>query len=757
MIFGLFKKRFKLVYQYDIMDCGPACLKMISQYYGKHFGFEYLRDICYLSREGVSLLSLNDAAESLKYHTLMLKLTYDKLKQCPTPCILHWFQTHYIVLIDIRPSANIFKRIWYRIRGKELPDVIRIADPAKGIFKLDKESFLKNWVSTSDNKGIALMLEPTPEFFDAEEHKDKKKGFGFLIRHLRPHKRLLGQMLLGMLVLSIINLVFPFLTQALIDKGVGDRSLHIVALILLAQLFLFFGETVIELIRNWILLHVNTRISMRIISGFLSKLLHLPVRYFDTKVAGDILQRIQDHKRIENFLTGVTLDTLFSIITILIFSVVLFFYSPLILGVFLIFSVLGILWVLLYQKRRKTLDYIRFQRNRENQEKLMEIIEGMQEIKLYGSETAKRWEWERLQLNYFKLNTSSLRLEQYQKVGYTFFSQLKNIIISYAAAMETINGNISLGMMLSISYIIGQTNGPLSQMISFIRSLQDAKLSMDRLQEIHNKENEEEIFRKNNQDPSVAIAGANEAGGDITIEDLSFQYEGPNSPFVLKDINMVIPKGKVTAIVGASGSGKTTLMKLLLNFYDPVAGRIKVGQADLKTLLPSWWRRQCGSVMQNGYIFTDTIARNIAADGKEIDVEQFKRSIEISNLEEFVSNLPLAYTTRIGKGGIGLSGGQQQRILIARAVYKDPKYLFFDEATSSLDANNERLIMDNLNEVFSNKTVLVIAHRLSTVRNADQIIVLDKGRIVEVGNHDSLTTAKGFYFTLVKNQLELSN
>jgi len=751
MKFNFFQRRFKFYFQLDSMDCGPACLKMLAEHYGKLYSLEYLRNNSYLSREGVSLLSVNDAAERIGLRTLMLKLSYEKLATAPLPCILHWNQGHFVVLVDIKRKKSFFN-FSKQAEGK---DVITLADPSKGIFKLDKETFLKGWISTHDRKGIALLTEPTPSFYEQEDVKEPSRGFKPLLRYLIPYRRQIIQLIIGMSAASLIALVFPFLTQVLVDYGVVGRNIQVIYMILAAQLFLFLGEITIDILRSWILLHVNSRISLNIISDFLSKLLRLPIKYFDSKAIGDLVQRITDHKRIETFLTTVTLDSMFSIISILLFTIVLGIYSPLLLLLFVVFNSLAIGWILLYQKRRKLLDYKRFQRNTENQQKIYELIEGMQEIKLYGSETTRRWEWERLQVNFFKLNIKSLTLEQYQKFGFVFFSQLKNILITYVAARETINGSLTLGAMLSISYIIGQTNSPLLQLVNFLKASQDARLSMMRLQEIHDKKNEE--LEGNERITNAYVDNYNTELGDIVLNNVSFQYEGPNSPHVLKNINLTIKKGQVTAIVGASGSGKTTLMKLLLNFYKPVEGTVKIGNVDLQAISPRWWRQKCGSVMQEGYIFSDSILKNIAADGHDINAERFKRAVGISNLEEFVNDLPLLYSTIIGSSGIGLSGGQKQRILISRAVYKDPQYLFFDEATSNLDANNEKTIMNNLDNFFTNKTVVVIAHRLSTVKNADKIIVLDKGSIVETGNHELLTSDRGYYYKLVKNQLELGN
>jgi ATP-binding cassette, subfamily B, bacterial len=726
--------KYYFVHQLDLMDCAPACLKMAAKYYGKDYSFDFLRTITYQSKEGVSILSLSEAAEKIGFRTFASRIECDQLiADCLLPAILHWNQDHFVVLYRIKKKSKFL-----------------IADPAHGLVTIDKKTFLQAWISTSNNKGTVLLLEPTPKFYQKNDIRENNKGYGLLFRYLVPYKKYFVQLIIGMLAASLIALAFPFLTQILIDFGVGDKNVSILHLILLSQLFLFIGNTVIEIIRSWLLLHINTRVSLNILSDFLIKLLKLPIGYFDTKAVGDISQRINDHHRIENFLTGATLTSLFSIINIIIFSCILALYNWKIISVFIALSVLAIVWIFLFQHKRKQLDYMRFSRNKENQDKLFEMITGMQEIKLYSGETSKRWDWEKLQVKYFNLNTKSLALEQLQYTGFIFFSHLKNIIISFIAANEVIEGSITIGALLSISFIIGQTNSPIEQLINFIKSAQDAKLSIDRLQEIHNKDDEENV-------EIGQLISTIPLHADITIQNLNFQYEGPNSLYVLKDITLTIPKGKITAIVGTSGSGKTTLMKLLLGFYKPVSGKILIGNNDLHKLSPAWWRGQCGTVMQDGYIFYDTITKNIALDGKEINEVAMQHAVKIANLEDFIENLPLGYTTKIGNSGIGISGGQKQRILIARSVYKNPDYLFFDEATSNLDANNEREIMDNLKDFFKGKTVVIIAHRLSTVKNADQLIVLEKGKIVEIGNHESLTKCKGRYFELVRNQLELCN
>ncbi|MDR6737417.1 ATP-binding cassette subfamily B protein [Sphingobacterium sp. 2149] len=721
---------------------------MVAEFYGKSYSMEYLRELCHLGKNGVSLLSISEASETLGFRSLMVKLNMQKLiNDCPLPCILHWNQEHFVVLLKIKRKGNFIKRIFHK---QSYSKVFVVADPAHGIVKLDEETFYKAWVSTYNERGVALLLEPTPTFYNAKEIKEKQHGLKFLFHYLQPFKRHIAQLIIGMLAASLISLTLPFTTQILLDQGVSEKNLSVVHVILLAQLFLIFGNMSIELVRSWLLLHINSRISLSIISDFLSKLLKLPIRYFDSKAVGDIAQRINDHHRIENFLTGSVLTSLFSFVNIIVFTIVLAVYNLKILSLFVAFSVFGIIWILLFQKKRKETDYKRFSRSRENQDKLYELITGMQEIKLFGSETPKRWEWEQLQVKDYKLNIKSLALEQYQRTGLIFVTHVKNILITFIAATEAIKGNLTIGQLLSISYIIGQTSGPIEQLVNLIRAAQDAKLSMSRLQEIHNKQDEEAIVKNKILYPQITL-------GDLFIENVSFQYEGPNSPYVLKNINLRIPKGKVTAIVGTSGSGKTTLMKILLNFYQPTQGRVLVGNSDLNKISPKLWRSHCGSVMQDGYIFYDTIAKNIAMDGGDIDEKKMEMAIRVANLQDFIESTPNNYTTKIGLSGMGISGGQRQRILIARSVYKNPEYIFFDEATSSLDANNEKVIIDYLNEFFRDKTVVIIAHRLSTVKKADQIIVLNDGKIEEIGNHSTLISNRGRYYELVKNQLELGN
>ena len=716
------------------MDCGPSCLRMIAAFYGKTYSLQKLRNLSHISREGVSLLGLSEAAEAIGFRTIGARITIEQLLEVPKPCVVHWDQAHFVVVYKYRKG------------------VISVADPAFGLVEYSETEFKKHWLATvrqGEQKGICLMFDPTPAFFDLEGEESKRSDFRFLLKYLKPHRKLIVQLVLGFLAGSLLQLIFPFLTQSIVDVGINTQDINFIYLILVAQMMLFLSRMTVDFIRSWILLHISTRINISIISDFLIKLMKLPIGFFDTKMIGDLLQRIGDHRRIERFLTSQSLNVVFSVFNIVIFSIVLAFYSWLIFFVFLLGSTLYIGWIFLFLKKRRELDFKRFAQLADNQSKLIQLINGMQEIKLNNYERQKRWEWERIQARLFKVNIGSLSLQQYQQAGSVFINETKNIVITVLAATAVVHGDMTLGMMLAVQYIIGQMNSPLDQMIEFMQVSQDAKISLERLSEIHDNKDEEQVQEgKLDSLPSSA---------DIQISDLTFQYEGPHSPKVLDNLSLTIPHGKVTAIVGTSGSGKTTLVKLLLGFYPPVSGSVKVGENDLSNYRQPWWRSKCGAVMQDGFIFSDTIATNIAIGDEEIDKDRLSYAVRMANIKEFIEGLPLSYNTKIGPEGVGLSQGQKQRILIARAIYKNPEFIFFDEATNALDANNEKVILENLNEFFTGKTVIVVAHRLSTVRNADQIIVLEKGKIIETGNHEQLTNNRGAYYDLVKNQLELGN
>ncbi len=719
--------------QLDVMDCGPSCLRMVAKFYGKTYSLQTLRERSYITREGVSLLGTSDAAESIGLRTMGVRLSFEKFREeAPLPAIVHWRQRHFIVVYKIKKNS------------------VYCADPAIGLIRYPVGEFQQGWLSTQkdgEKQGVALLLEPTPDFYAMDDEPVRKDNLKYLLSYLKPQRKYLVQVLLGVFIASLLQLIFPFLTQSIVDIGINNQDLGFITLVLIAQLVLFISQTAVEFIRGWIMLHINTRVNVALISDFLAKLMRLPIGFFDTKMMGDLMQRIGDHRRIEAFLTGSSLNILFSSFTFVIFAIVLAVYSWKILAIFLAGSFLYVLWVYLFLRKRRELDYKRFTHLSENQSNLIQLITGMQEIKLNNCERQKRWEWERIQARIFKVNLKGLSLNQYQQAGAGFFNQLKNIIITFMAAKAVVDGNMTLGMMVAVQYIIGQLNAPVEQLIQFIRSAQDAQISLERLGEIHQKEDEETFDH-----PRVNILPQKKL---ITLTGVAFQYEGPHSPFVLSDIELAIPDNKVTAIVGPSGSGKTTLIKLLLGFYRPTRGEIRVGEVNLPNLSNRLWRENCGAVMQDGFIFSDTIARNIAVSDEIVDKDRLYHAVSMANIREYIESLPLTYNTKIGSEGIGLSQGQKQRILIARAIYKDPEYLFFDEATNALDANNENVIMENLRQFFRGKTVIIVAHRLSTVKSADQIIVLENGRITEKGNHQELTGKQGSYYHLVKNQLEL--
>lgn len=726
------KKEFPFYKQPDEKDCGPTCLRIVAKYYGKHISLKEIRTLSETTREGSNLLKLSDASEGMGLKSLALKTNYQKLKEAPLPLVTHWNKSHFVVVYKIHK------------------DQVFISDPAYGLISYTKDEFIKGWIGNNADEttmeGIALLLEITPRFNETKWEGTDKKSFKFLYQYLFKYKKLLIQLGIGLIVASILQLIVPFLTQSIVDVGIQNQDVDFIYIVLVAQVMLFIGRASVDVFRSFILLHLSTRINISLVSDFFIKLMNLPIAYFDTRMTGDIMQRIQDHSRIEHLLTGSTLSTLFSMVNLVVFGVVLMYYNLSIFLIFVVGSVIYMGWILFFLKRRKELDHKSFAQLSQEQSTVIELISGMQEIKMNNAEKQKRWGWEFVQARLFKVNMQSLALEQTQAVGSSFINEAKNIFITFSSAILVIEGSITLGMMLSIQYIIGQLNTPITQLVDFIRAAQDAKISLERLGEIHDKQDEE---LKEKQFISHFLPNQ-----DIILNNISFRYLG-NDENVIKGLSLKILANKTTAIVGASGSGKTTLLKILLKFYEPNNGAIMYGEHNLDTISHKAWRSSCGVVMQEGYVFNDTIAYNIAVGVEVIDYKRLIECMKLANIYDFVQSLPVGFNTKIGNEGIGISTGQKQRLFIARALYKNPDFLFFDEATSALDAKNEFVIMKNLNTFFKNKTAVIIAHRLSTVQNADQIVVLEEGKIKELGNHQELINQKGIYYDLVKNQLAL--
>ena len=732
-------KKIAIIHQHDSMQCGIACLQMVCKYFGREYSMDSLSKLCFATTEGVSLLGINEAANTLGLHAACARATTSILSEVPLPCILHWNQNHFVVLYKVKNRKKFY-----------------VADSGKGLVTYDLNEFKKHWISTRANgedKGIAMFLETTPAFFTykmkGEENVKEKRSFCFLFGYVKKYRKYFGQIILGLIVGSLLQLVLPFLTQSIVDVGIKNQDIGFVWLILLGQLMLTISRTAIDFIRRWLLLHISLRINISLVSDFFIKLLKLPMSFFDTKLMGDLMQRMNDHSRVNNFLTQQTLNITFAMLTFMVFSVVLFFYNKLVFAIFLLGSILYGGWMTLFLKRRKVLDYELFEQQAINNNKTYEFITSMQEIKLQDCEQRRRWEWEDTQADLFGVQMKSLKLQQIQEAGSIFINEVKDIIITVVAATAVIHGQMTLGMMLAVQYIIGQLNSPVEQLMNFFYSLQDVKISLERINEIHQMDDE-------NGKEGLKTSIENKDEG-INIKNIMFKYDPHALHETIDDVNIHIPQGKVTAIVGASGSGKTTLIRLMLGYYPVLEGQINIGNTDINTINKKWWRRQCGVVMQDGVIFSESIARNIAVDDGNIDKERLLKAVEIACIKDYVMALPLKFNTKIGRDGVGLSQGQKQRILIARAVYKNPDYIFLDEATNSLDANNERSIVENLDKFYKGKTVVIVAHRLSTVKNADQIVVIDHGKVVEAGNHDSLTAKRGAYYNLVKNQLELGN
>lgn len=727
-------KKFPIYRQLDLVDCGPTCLRMVGKHYGKTLSLEYLRDVCFIRKTGVSLAGISDGAQAVGFRTISARVTLQiLLDEAPKPLIVYWRQRHFVVVY-----ASTRKHVF-------------VADPAQGLVKYTHAEFLDGWTEQPklpDEPGIALLLEPDQTFYNDPDDPKEGLRLSYFWNYLRPYRPYLVQIGIGVLLSALLAFIIPFITQAVVDRGIEYQDINFVNLLLAGQLTIFVCQLITNFVEQWILMHISSRINIRLISDFLTKLMRLPISFFETRNAGDILQRIDDHVIIERFLTGSSLNVVFSLFNMLVFGLVLALYNSTIFIVFTISAVAYVVWTWAFMRSRKRLNLRRFDRMADNQGLLLEIVSGITEIKLQNIENQKRWKWEQVQARLFKISVEDMKLMQIQQAGTFFIGQLKDIFITYLSAKLVIDGEITFGVMLSIQAIVGQVNAPLGSLLSFMRSAQDAKISLDRLGEVHNKEDEDPP-----QSDRIRQLGAWDG---ITFRNLSFSYGGPSTPPVVNNINLFLQRGKTTALVGASGSGKTTLMKLLLKFHEPSSGQIMIGNQNLQAIHSGWWRGQCGVVMQEGFIFSDTLRQNIIASDETPDEERLSYAINAANLPDFIQHLPRGLATKIGGEGVGLSVGQKQRILLARAIYKNPTFLFFDEATSALDANNEKIIMNNLASFTKGRTVLVIAHRLSTVRDADNIVVLHQGKIVETGTHVELVQKQGYYYTLVHNQLELS-
>ncbi|MCW3466998.1 peptidase domain-containing ABC transporter [Chitinophaga nivalis] len=726
-------KRFPHYKQMDMMDCGATCLRIIFKYYGQLVSIHKIRKLCQTTRNGVNLLGISEAAEKLGFRSYGVRLTLAQLNQVELPCILHWDQKHFVVLYKIRK------------------DKYYISDPASGLVSYEEREFSKHWFSTGEQQaGLCLLLSPGPDFYQIEEEEPTLAlGWSKVFTYFYKYRRLFIQLIMGMVLGTVLSLIAPFLAQSVVDIGINTKNISFINLILIAQLMLFIGSTAVSFIRSWIMLHISTRVNISILTDLLIKIMKLPMSFFDLKTHGDIMQRMADQQRIESFLTGSTLNTLFSLVNMVIFGSLLIIYNKTIFLVFFVATVLYTLWILAFMKYRRELDHKRFKISSENQTYMVEMIQSMQDIKLNNAQKQKRWGWEMLQAKLFKFRVQSLALSQYQSVGSMAINQAKSILITYISAKSVIDGEITLGGMMAVQYIVGMVSNPVESLLGFMQSYQDAKISLERLNEIY--ETEEEI--------DIRKDYLTRLPEDKTIElrNLTFRYYGAGNEPVFTRLNLTFPTGKTTAIVGASGSGKTTILKLLLRYYNPEEGEILVGGKRLDQIDFGLWRDSCGSVLQESYVYADTIERNIAINDEFPDENNIQNAVQIANMEDFIANEPFGLATKIGTAGKGISQGQKQRLMIARAVYKDPAFLFLDEATNSLDANNEKAIVEKLDRFFNKRTVIVVAHRLSTVKHADNIIVLEKGAVVEQGTHAELTAKRGKYFELVRNQLELGN
>lgn len=722
-------KKFPEEFQLDKMDCGPACLKIIAKYYGRFYNLHFLRDLCGTTREGISVLNITNGAEKIGLKTRVVRCSFKQLLDVvPLPCIVHWKDNHFVVVYDTNDRE------------------VAVSDPAKGLVNYTHKEFKKGWLQAEEKKGVVIGIEPEADFQDLHigEKSSKRKNFAGVLNYFRPYKKSIINLLLVMLLITVMQALIPFITRAIIDTGVHTRDMNFINIMLIANVAILLSMTLGNAVRDWIMLHLTSRINISLISDYLVKLMKLPITFFENKMMGDILQRAHDHQRIRDFIMGNSLNLVFSSITFLVFAVILFVYNTLIFWTFALGSGIYFGWIIAFLQIRKRLDTNYFNLMARDQSYWVETITGIQDIKVNNYEKNKRWNWENIQARLYKVNVKLLSVTNYQNLGGQFIEGLKNLFITILCAKAVVQGEMSFGVMIATQMIIGMLNGPVQQFIQFIISAQTAKLSLARINEIHALDDEEISSETNN----MVLPECK----DITVSNLSFQY-APRHPMILNRINLFIPEKKVTAIVGDSGSGKTTLLKLLLRFYTPTVGEIKIGNMNINNISLFDWREKCGVVLQDGKIFNDTILNNIVLNADKVDYDRLKKAVAIANIADEIEDMPKGYLTKMGEQGRGMSGGQKQRILIARALYKNPEYIFFDEATNSLDAINEKKIVDALGETFRNKTVVVIAHRLSTIRKADQIVVLKHGRIVETGKHDQLMLKQGHYYSLVETQM----
>ncbi|MDB5146268.1 MAG: transporter ATP-binding protein [Mucilaginibacter sp.] len=723
-------KSFPTDRQLDMMDCGPSCLKIIAKHYGKYYSLQHLRDKCGVSREGVSFLDLSYAGESIGLRSMATSSTIEDLTHIvPLPAIIHWDNSHFVVV--------------YKVSAKK----VYLSDPAKGLVSYPVRDLERYWYDESRERGSVLIIEPQADFKQREagDRIERKKTIENIISYFTPYKRSFLNVFVVMLVATLLQAFLPFISKAVIDIGIHTNDLHFINIVLIANITIILCMTLSNAVRDWILLHVTSRINIALISDYLIKIMRLPVTFFENKMVGDILQRANDNERIRSFITNNSLNLLFSGLTFLIFSIILLIYNGIMFSIFFAGSVLYIFWVLAFMKVRKKIDWEYFGLVSKNQSFWVETVSAITDIKLNNYETKKRWRWEKIQAQIFKLNQKTQAISNWQSSGAQCIDSLKNLLITFFAARAVIAGDITFGVMISTQFIIGMLSGPVNQFVSFIISAQYAQISFLRLNEVHQIPDEEEDEKLNDiQLPS---------NRSLALKNLSFQYHH-NGALILKNINLVIPEGKVTAIVGDSGSGKSTLLKILLRLYKPSYGDLCIGDMNLNTLSLRNWRNVCGAVMQDGKIFSDTILNNIVLEDEKIDFERLKQAVSAANIATEIEQLPLGYNTVMGEMGRGLSGGQKQRILIARALYKNPDFLFFDEATNALDAINEQKIVQALDDVFKGKTVIVVAHRLSTIRKADQIVVLKDGSVTETGNHETLMQRRGHYFNLIQSQFD---